>query len=87
MDVTGAWTTIAVSAALLAVSVLVLRHRLPRRWIDVLVAIGGAGVAIGGLLFFDDVGVASWVLAPVFLAAGAIAQWRVLFTAGGPFRT
>lgn len=87
MDVIGAWTTLAVSAALLAVTVILLRERLPRRWIDVLMALGGAGVALGGLLFLTDVGPASWVVAPLVLAASAVVQWRLLFAPGGPLRT
>lgn len=87
MDVIGAWTTLAVSAALLAITVTLLRERLPRRWIDVLMALGGAGVALGGLLFLTDVGPASWVVAPLVLAASAVVQWRLLFAPGGPLRT
>jgi len=87
VDVIGAWTTLAVSAALLAITVTLLRERLPRRWIDVLMALGGAGVALGGLLFLTDVGPASWVVAPLVLAASAVVQWRLLFALGGPLRT
>lgn len=77
----------AASVALLAVTLVVLRERLPRRWVDVLVAVGSAGVAVGGLLFLDDVGVASWVVAPVLLGACGLLQWRMLFAPGGPLRT
>ena len=87
MDPVGAWTCLAASVALLAVTLVVLRERLPRRWVDVLVAVGSAGVAVGGLLFLDDVGVASWVVAPVLLAGCGLLQWRMLFAAGGPLRT
>ena len=87
MDVVGAWTTLAASVVLLAATLIVLRERLPRRWIDGLVALGGAGVAVGGLLFIEDVGLASWVVAPLLLAVSALVQWRVLFAPGGPLRT
>jgi hypothetical protein len=87
MDPVGAWTTLAASIALLAVTLMSLRERLPRRWVDALVIVGSAGVAIGGLLFLDDVGAASWVVAPVLLAACGVLQWRLLFAPGGPMRT
>lgn len=73
--------------ALLAVALLVLRDRVSRVWIDLMMCLGGAGVAVGGLLFLEDVGLASWVVAPLILAAGAFGQWRVLFAPGGPLRT
>lgn len=87
MDVVGAWTTLAAAVLLLAVTLTALRERLHRRWIDGLVALGGAGLAIGGLLFLDDVGVASWIVGPLLLAACALVQWRLLFAPGGPLRT
>lgn len=87
MDPIGAWTTLVVSVAVLGVTLAVLRERLPRRWIDVLVALGSAGVALGGLLFLDDVGPWSWVVAPLLLAGCGILQWRLLFAPGGPMRT
>jgi len=64
-----------------------LRTRLHPRIVDLLLAISGAGVAVGGLLFLEDVGAASWVFAPVFLAVGAVAHVRALFAGAGPFRT
>ena len=87
MDAVGGWTTLAASVVLLAVTLTVLRERVSRRWIDGLVALGGVGVALGGLLFLEDVGVASWVVAPLLLALSAVAQWRLLFAPGGPLRT
>jgi hypothetical protein len=87
MDVIGAWTTLAASVVLLLVTLTLLRERLPHRWVDALVAIGGAGVALGGLLFLSDVGAASWIVAPLLLASCAVLQWRLLFAPGGPLRT
>jgi hypothetical protein len=34
-----------------------------------------------------DAGLASWIVAPIVLAVGAVAQERVLFADGGPLRT
>ena len=82
-----AWTVLAASTLLLLAAVFPLRTRLPDRAVDVLLALAGAGVGIGGLLFLDDVGIASWIFAPVFLAVGAIAHVRALFAGAGPFRT
>ena len=47
----------------------------------------GACVGAVGLLIVGDAGPASWVVAPVFLGLGAVAQQRALFAPGGPFRT
>jgi hypothetical protein len=82
-----AWAVLAASTLLLLAAAFPLRTRLPDRAVDVLLALAGAGVGVGGLLFLDDVGIASWIFAPVFLAAGAIAHVRALFAGAGPFRT
>jgi hypothetical protein len=82
-----AWSVLGAASVLFLLAALPLRTRLHPRIVDLLLAISGAGVAVGGLLFLDDVGPASWVLAPVFLAAGAIAHVRALFAGAGPFRT
>lgn len=86
---TGAGIAIIVGAAvLLLVTALVLRSRLPRRVSDLLAAIGGAAVGIGGLLLLHrDVSLASWIATPSVLALGAMAHIRVLFGGSGPFRT
>jgi len=87
MDPVGAWTTLAVSAALVVLTALVLRPRLSRTFVDGLLALGGAGLAVGGLLFFDDVGAASWAVAPSLLAAITVLHVRLLFAGDGPLRT
>lgn len=87
MDPIGAWTTLVASVALLGLTLLVLRERLPRRWIDLLVVLGAAGLAFGGLLLLEDVGFWSWVVAPLLMAACGLLQWRLLFAPGGPMRT
>jgi hypothetical protein len=79
---------IAAFAALLVLTALVLRRRLPRSAVDILAGVSGAGVAVGGLLVLHhDVSAASWVAAPVVLALASIAHLRVLFGGSGPFRT
>ena len=87
MDPVGAWTTLLASSALFLWAALVLRTRLPQRSVDVLLGLGAAGVAIGGLLFQHDVGLFSWLVAPVVLAVLGIAHVRVLFAGTGPLRT
>ena len=81
------WAVVTVSTLLLLAAVFPLRTRLPDRVGDGLLGLAGAGIGVGGLLFLDDVGVASWIFAPVFLAVGAIVHVRALFAGAGPFRT
>jgi hypothetical protein len=50
-------------------------------------ALGGAIVGLIGLTFLDHVDPWSWLVAPLVLAAGAVAQVRALSAEGGPFRT
>ena len=60
---------------------------LSRRAIDLLCFVVGACVGALGLLIVGDAGPGSWVVAPVALGLGAVAQQRALFAPGGPFRT
>jgi hypothetical protein len=87
MNVPLAWAILGASVALLLVASLVLRTRLRPIVVDVVIGLAGAGVAVGGLLFLDEAGVASWIVAPVFLAIAAIVHVRALFAGAGPFRT
>jgi len=64
-----------------------LRTRVRRPVVDLLVAIEGAGLAVGGLLLLEDVGTASWVVGPLALAIMAPLHVRALFAGEGPFRT
>ena len=61
--------------------------RLSRRTLDLVLFVFGACVGAVGLLIVGDAGPGSWVVAPVFLGLGAVAQQRALFAPGGPFRT
>ena len=56
-------------------------------WKTALIAIVGAVVGVLALLPLAHVDPWSWVVAPVFLAVGAVAQARALFSEGGPLRT
>jgi hypothetical protein len=58
-----------------------------RRTLDLLLFVFGAGVGAIGLLIVGDAGPGSWVVAPLMLGMGAVAQQRALFAPGGPFRT
>ena len=87
MNVPLASAILGASVVLLLVSSLALRTRLRPIAVDVLVGLAGAGVGVGGLLFLDEVGVASWIVAPAFLAIAAIVHVRALFAGAGPFRT
>ncbi len=87
MNLPLAWAILAPSVVLLLVASLAMRTRLRPTLVDVLIGLAGAGVGVGGLLFLEDVGVASWIVAPVFLAIAAIVHVRALFAGSGPFRT
>jgi len=50
-------------------------------------ALLGATVGVCALLPLDHVDPWSWVVAPLVLAIGAVAQMRALSAPGGPFRT
>jgi hypothetical protein len=87
MDDPLAWAVLVAASVLFLAAAFPLRTRLHPRVVDALLAISGAGVGIGGLLFLDDVGIGSWVFTPVFLGMAAIAHVRALFAGAGPFRT
>jgi hypothetical protein len=78
---------LAGSAGVLVAAAFPLRTRVPRIVDDGLLAIAGAGLAVGGLLQLRDVGAASWVIAPLVAAVAAVTTVRALFADGGPFRT
>jgi hypothetical protein len=80
--------TLIAFGGLLAVSLVsVLRDRLRRNASDCLAALAGVSVAAGGLLFVGGANGWSWLLAPLVLGLGAVAQRRALLAPGGPFRT
>lgn len=81
------WTVIAAAAALLLITWLWLQRRSSQAISDLLTAIAGLAAAVGGLLVIDDVSAASWVLAPLLVAGGAMLHRRVLFHGAGPSRT
>jgi len=60
---------------------------LSRRALDLLLLVFGACVGAVGLMIVGDASPGSWVVAPVVLGLGAVAQHRALFAPGGPFRT
>ena len=75
------------SSALALVTAGWLRARLPRPAIDATMALAGAGIGVGGLLFLHDVGLSSWIVGPLLLAVIALLHVRALFGGEGPFRT
>jgi hypothetical protein len=56
-------------------------------WKTALIAVTGAIVGVLALVPLAHVDPWSWVVAPVFLAVGAVAQARALSSDGGPLRT
>jgi hypothetical protein len=79
--------TLAVCAVAVVVTAGFLRPRLPHGVVDALLALEGAGLAIGGLLLLEDVGTASWIAGPAALAIMTPLHVRALFAGDGPFRT
>jgi hypothetical protein len=80
-----ALVTIGVALALSLVTWL--RGRFGRNAADGVAAASGVLVGVGGLVIVGGANVWSWVVAPLFLATGAVAQRRALQAPGGPFRT
>lgn len=75
------------ASTVLALAVaLRFRTRLSPRTVDLVMALAGAGMGVGGLLLVDDASLGSWVFAPLVLAVVAPAQVRTLFAGDGPFR-
>jgi hypothetical protein len=87
MDPVGGWSTLLAASAVVLLATFPLRTRLRPPVVDVLLARGGVGIGVGGLLLLDDVEPASWVVAPLLLAVAAVAHVRILFAGQGPFRT
>ena len=85
-DVVGL-AVIAASAVLLIATAFVVRRRIATAAVDALLGGAGAGLAVGGLLLVDDVEAASWIVAPVALAALTVVHVRAMFAGSGPFRT
>ena len=71
--------TIVGASALGLLTVFVLWHRVPAAAAYALTVVWGIGVAVGGLLVQDDVGVASWVVAVAVLGAIGPLHARLVF--------
>jgi hypothetical protein len=83
---TGIVTMVLASLALLA-TVRWSLPSAPRRVSDVLLAVFGAVLGVGGLLVQSEVGLAAWILTPIAVATIAVLHVRVLFAGSGPLRT
>ncbi len=87
MNPVAGWTIVAASTVLTLLTVFGLRRRLALPAVDGLIAIGGAGLGIGGLLIVHDVEPGSWIVGPAAIAVLAVVHVRALFAGSGPFRT
>jgi hypothetical protein len=87
MNMPAAWITLAAGVGLLLIASFPLRTRVGRRVLDGLLVLAGAGIGVGGLLFLENVGLASWIVTPVVLGVATLAHVRALFADAGPFRT
>jgi hypothetical protein len=81
------WGAIALGVAVQLAALAGVRSGDGRTMWFALLAVSGAAIAAGGLLVQSDPGVWSWVIAVPAGAALAVVHARVLFSAGGPFRT
>ena len=73
---------------LLAIALVTpIRLRYPGRVLDVLAAVAGVLVGLGGLSIVGEANVWSWLVAPLAVGIGTVAQRRALFAPGGPLRT
>jgi hypothetical protein len=81
------WVVIAIGAVIVVLVVTRLHATLSRRALDIVSFATGVGVGVGGLLVVGDADTWSWIVAPLALGVGAVAQERALFASGGPFRT
>ena len=70
---------IVAASAIGALIVFGMWHRLSAGPAFGSLAVCGAGIAAGGLLVQEDVGVASWVVAPVVLAVLTPLHMRLVF--------
>jgi hypothetical protein len=84
---TAGLLTIATSVFVLLVTWFPLRRRMSAVALDASTALAGAGIALGGLWLLTDVGTASWLVTPPFLALCAIAHRRAMWAGDGPLRT
>src|SRR2546430_17136135 len=87
MDPVGGWTTLLAALAVLLLATFPLRTRLRPALVDAMLALGGAGIGGGGLLFLTDVEPGSWAVAPTLLAGGSLAHVRFLLAGGEPVLT
>ncbi len=62
------------------------RSVVPPLVMDAIIAVLGAGMGIGALLFQDDIATRAWVLVPIGGAALAVWHMRALFAKTGPLR-
>jgi hypothetical protein len=81
------WITIAVAVLFILGTWFGLRGKAPPRMLDVGSALGGVGLAVGGLLLIEDPGVPSWIVTPLGLALATVVHRRLLFAGDGPLRT
>jgi hypothetical protein len=87
MGTSGGWAIVAGTLIPFGIALFLLRRNLSGSAAAIAAAAAGAGVGIGGLVVVGDVGVWSWIVAPVVLAVATALQLKALSAPGGPFRT
>lgn len=87
MGLSAGIVTIVVASLALLATVRWSLPSAPRRVSDLLLAVSGAVLGVGGLLVQSEVGLAAWLLTPIAVATIAVLHVRVLFAGSGPLRT
>jgi hypothetical protein len=77
----------AVSLAVIAVGVWVIRPRTSLVPFVITLCVAGAGLGLGALMFMEDVGTASWFLTPIVMAVLTTAHTVAMVAGDGPLRT
>ncbi|MEO8477472.1 MAG: hypothetical protein ABI572_10550 [Actinomycetota bacterium] len=83
----GPGIAVIVGSGALVLGAALARRRMRRLLADAVVALGGAGLGVGGLLVLEHPARSAWVIAPLSIAILAVLQVRVLTAPGGPMRT
>jgi hypothetical protein len=75
------------SLALVGIAVWVVRPSRSTGEVVVTLGVAGAGLGVGALMLQQDVGAASWVVAPLVMAGLTIAHTMAMIAGDGPLRT
>jgi hypothetical protein len=87
MDPAIGTVLMAISFALIAVAVWVVRPRAALTAFVMTLVVAGAGLGVGALFFMEDIGTTSWFLTPIVVAVLTVAHTMAMVAGEGPLRT